>query len=221
VIAATTPQHLPGVLHALEPTLNHYGYVAIPVLVLIEDFGIPVPGETVLILGAVYAGAGRLNVVLVALLAFVGAVIGDNLGFAIGHFGGRPLAERYGRYIFLTRERLDKATAFFDRHGGKIIVIARFVEGLRQANGIIAGISGMRWTRFLVFNAIGAALWVLAWTSVGYFSGSHIDSIYNAATRYDTYLLVALGVLIVALIVRHRLRARGRARAAPGAPPPD
>jgi membrane protein DedA with SNARE-associated domain len=200
-------EHLPGVLHTLEPTLNHYGYLAVVALVLIEDFGVPVPGETVLILAAVYAGAGRLNIVLVALLGFFGALLGDNIGFAIGHFGGRPLAERYGRYIFLTPERLEKATSFFERHGGKIIIVARFIEGLRQANGIIAGISGLRWTRFLVFNAIGAALWVAVWTSVGYFSGSHIDTIYADATRYDKYLVVAL-VLVLAAYVAVRMRRR-------------
>jgi membrane protein DedA with SNARE-associated domain len=200
-------EHLPGVLHTLEPTLNHYGYLAVVALVLIEDFGVPVPGETVLILAAVYAGAGRLNIVLVALLGFFGALLGDNIGFAIGHFGGRPLAERYGRYIFLTPERLEKATSFFERHGGKIIIVARFIEGLRQANGIIAGISGLRWTRFLVFNAIGAALWVAVWTSVGYFSGSHIDTIYADATRYDKYLVVAL-VLVLAAYVALRMRRR-------------
>ncbi len=98
-------------------------------------------------------------------------------GFAIGHFGGRPLVERFGRYILLTPERVKKATGFFERHGGKIVIIARFIEGLRQANGIIAGITSMHWARFTVFtvfNAIGAALWVALWTSVGYFSGNHI-----------------------------------------------
>ncbi|HWD74152.1 MAG TPA: DedA family protein [Solirubrobacteraceae bacterium] len=209
LIAAATP-HLPGVLHSLEPTLNNYGYLAVAGLVLLEDFGVPVPGETVLILGAVYAGAGRLNIVLVGLLAFVAAVIGDNIGFAVGHFGGRPLVERYGRYIFLTPERLDKTTAFFERHGGKIVVVARFIEGLRQANGIIAGISGMHWAKFLIFNAIGAALWVAVWSSIGYFSGSHIDSIYNTATRYSTYLAIAFGVLVLAWIARVVWRRRAR-----------
>jgi membrane protein DedA with SNARE-associated domain len=212
MIAAATSQHLPGVLHTLEPTLNQYGYLAVAGLVLIEDFGVPVPGETVLILGAVYAGSGRLNIVLVALLGFLGAVIGDNIGFAVGHFGGRRLVERYGRYVFLTPERLDRATRFFERHGGKIIVIARFIEGLRQANGIIAGTTGMHWARFLLFNAIGAALWVAVWTSIGYFSGSHINTIYNDATRYDTYLAIAVGVLLLAYIARRVVRAR-RARA--------
>jgi membrane protein DedA with SNARE-associated domain len=212
-------QHLPGVLHTLEPTLNHYGYLAVVGLVLVEDFGVPLPGETVLILAAVYAGTGRLNIVLVALLGFCGALLGDNIGFAIGHFGGRRLAQRYGRYIFLTPERLDKATAFFDGHGAKIIIVARFIEGLRQANGIIAGTTGMHWTRFLIFNAIGAALWVLVWTSVGYLSGSHINTIYNDATRYDTYAAIAFGVLLLAYIARRVVRVR-RSRA-PNPPETD
>jgi membrane protein DedA with SNARE-associated domain len=212
VIAGAAAQHLPGVLHSLEPTLDHFGYLAVVGLVLIEDFGVPVPGETVLILGAVYAGTGRLSIVLVALLGFLGAMLGDNIGFAIGHFGGRRLVERYGRYIFITPVRLDKATRFFNRHGGKIIIVARFVEGLRQANGIVAGTTGMRWTRFLVFNAIGAALWVVVWTSVGYASGSHIDTIYGYATRYDTYVAIGVGVLVVAYIVWRGVRVR-RARA--------
>jgi len=212
MIATAMTVHLPGVLHSLEPTLNHFGYLAVLGLVLIEDFGVPVPGETVLILAAVYAGAGRLNVVLVALLGFCGAVIGDNIGFAIGHFGGRPVIERYGRYILLTPERIDRASGFFERHGGWIIIVARFIEGLRQANGIIAGISGIHWAKFLVFNAIGAALWVAVWTSVGYFSGSHIGTIYHDGTRYSTYLAVALAVLLLAFIARHVVRIR-RARA--------
>ena len=205
---AATTQHLPGVLHSLEPTLNDYGYLAVAGLVLIEDFGVPVPGETILILAAVYAGTGRLSIVLVALLGFCGAVLGDNIGFAIGHFGGRPLIERYGRYIFLTPERIEKATGFFERHGGWIIIVARFIEGLRQANGIIAGISGIHWAKFLLFNAIGAALWVAVWTSVGYFSGSHINTIYDTASRYATYLAIAFGALVVAYIARRVIRVR-------------
>lgn len=216
MIATAMPQHLPGVLHSLEPTLNHLGYLAVVGLVLIEDFGVPVPGETVLILAAVYAGTGRLNVVLVGLFGFLGAVLGDNIGFAIGHFGGRPLVERYGRYIFLTPERIDRASGFFDRHGGWIIIVARFIEGLRQANGIIAGISGIHWAKFLLFNVIGAALWVLVWTSVGYLSGSHINTIYATATRYLTYVAIALGALLLAYIASRIVRIRRpRARARP------
>lgn len=199
---------MPGFLSALSGPLNHYGYWAILALVLLEDFGIPVPGETVLIAAAIYAGHGELNVVAVGLVAFAAAVTGDNIGFVIGHFGGRALALRWGRYIFLTGDRLDRAESFFNRHGGKIIVVARFIEGLRQANGIIAGISGMHWLRFGVFNAIGAALWVGTWVSLGYLAGNHIGTIYGYITRYSYYVLIAAAVLLAGYITRRVLRHR-------------
>jgi len=203
-----TPPPLPGFFASLAPVLDHWGYLAVAGLVMLEDFGVPVPGETMLIAAAVYAGAGRLNVVVVGVIGFLAAVVGDNIGFAIGHFGGRALALRFGRYVFLTSERLDKAESFFARHGGKIIVAARFLEGLRQANGIVAGISGMAWRRFLAFNALGAALWVGVWVSAGYLAGTHITVIYDQVTRYSLYALIALGVLVAAFITRHLLRRR-------------
>ena len=91
-----SPPPLPGVLNVLAGPLDHFGYWAVLLFVLVEDFGIPVPGETVLIAASVYAGAGRLNVVAVGLVAFIAAVAGDNIGFAIGHFGGRALVLRWG-----------------------------------------------------------------------------------------------------------------------------
>jgi membrane protein DedA with SNARE-associated domain len=207
---ASSPPPLPGFLNALSSPLQHFGVWAIGLLILLEDFGIPVPGETILIAGAVYAGAGRLNVVLVGVVAFIAAIIGDNIGFAIGHFGGRALALRWGKYVFLTEERLDKAEAFFNRRGAIVITFARFVEGLRQANGIIAGITGMHWLRFLIFNAIGAALWVGTWVSLGYLAGSHITTIYHYITLYSYYVLIALAVLLAAYITRRVLRRRRR-----------
>jgi membrane protein DedA with SNARE-associated domain len=209
-----TSPPLPGVLAPLAPLLDHYGYLAIGGLVLLEDFGVPVPGETVLIAGAAYAGAGRLNVAVVGLIALAAAIVGDNIGYAVGRFGGRALVLRYGRYIFLTAERLDKAEAFFARHGGKVVTVARFLEGLRQANGIIAGIAGMPWLKFLVYNALGAVLWVALWVSVGDLAGRHLGTIYSEFTRYSLFVLIALGAVILALIGRHLVRRRRAARAA-------
>jgi membrane protein DedA with SNARE-associated domain len=212
-LASNPPPELPGFLNAVGGQLNHYGYWAVLVLVMLEDFGIPVPGETILIAAAIFAGAGKLNVVLVGVVGFIAAVLGDNIGFAIGHFGGRALALRWGKYVFLTEERLDKAEYFFDHNGARIIIVARFIEGLRQANGIIAGITGMHWRRFLVFNAIGAALWVGTWVTLGYVAGNHIGTIYHDITQYSLYALIALVVVVVALVIRHVLRRRRRAAA--------
>ena len=208
---------LPGFLNSLSSPLGHYGLWAVLFFVLIEDFGIPVPGETILIAAAVFAGSGRLNVVAVGLVGFCAAVAGDNIGYAIGRFGGRALAERWGKYVFLTAERLEKAESFFHRHGGKIIVMARFIEGLRQANGLIAGIAEMKWLKFLAFNALGAALWVGTWVSAGYFAGQHITTIYNDVTRYSLYAAIVAAVVIAAWVgvrVRRHRRSRSAATAA-------
>ncbi|MFF3191208.1 DedA family protein [Streptomyces misionensis] len=199
---------LPGPLAHLAPLLAHYGYWAVGAVILVEDFGVPAPGETILLAAGVYAGAGELDVVKVALIAFAAAVVGDNIGYLIGHYGGRAFVHRWGRYVFLTPKRFATAEEFFHRHGGKIVTVARFVEGLRQVNGIIAGTSGMHWRRFLVFNALGAALWVGLWTSLAYLTGSHITEVYDEIKRYEIYVLVALAVLVVALVVRHVLRRR-------------
>jgi membrane protein DedA with SNARE-associated domain len=209
----STPVVLPGFLGSLAPVLNNWGYLAVGGLLFLEDFGVPAPGETVLIAAAVYAGAGRLNIFMVGLVAVVAAIIGDNIGYAIGFFGGRALVLRFGKYVRLTPERLDKAEAFFARYGGVVVAGARFIEGLRQANGVIAGISRMPWPRFLVFNMLGAALWVGTWATVGYTAGSHITIIYDQVSKYSLWVLLALVALVVGLTVRRLMRRRARAEA--------
>jgi membrane protein DedA with SNARE-associated domain len=199
-------QPLPGLLAHLAPVLDQYGYLAVGGLIALEDFGIPVPGETILIAAAAYAGAGRLNIVAVGLVAVLAAVAGDNVGYAVGFFGGRALVERFGKYVGLTSQRLDKAEGFFRRYGGVVVMGARFIEGLRQANGIVAGTIRMPWPRFLLFNTLGAVLWVGAWASAGYLAGGHITSIYYSVTRYSLYLLIALAVVVAALIIRAAVR---------------
>jgi len=208
-----TDTQLPGVFADLQPVLKHYGYLAVGGFVLLEDFGVPVPGEAILIAAAVFAGSGHMNIALVILVAVLGAIIGDNIGFAVGHFGGRPLVERFGRYVFLTPDRLDHAEEYFNKHGGKIVTIARFIEGLRQLNGFLAGIVGMHWAKFLAFNALGAVLWVCTWAGVGYLAGENIVEIYAAFDRYKSYVIAALAVVFAILITRRVMRRRVRADA--------
>ena len=193
----------------MAPLLDHYGYLAVAGLLFLENLGVPiVPGETMLVAGAIYAGAGRMNVVALGLVAVAACVAGGFGGWAIGWFGGRELAERYGRYVFLTAKRLDRAERFFASRGAFVITFARFLEGLRQANGIIAGLTKMPWARFLIFNGLGAVLWVAVWISVGYLAGDHISAIYADVTKYLLYVLIALAVGVAALIARHLLRRR-------------
>lgn len=203
---------LPGIFGSLAPLLEQYGYLAVVGLVTIEGFGVPAPGQTILIAAGVYAGAGQLNIVLVVLLGILAATVGDNIGFGIGHYGGRRLVLRFGHYVLLTEERLDKAEDFFARHGTIVVPVARFIDGLRQANGIVAGLAKMPWWRFLACNALGAAAWVGLWTMAGYVAGDHITVIYDEFRRYQTYLLIAVGVLIVVVLARWGWRRRARRR---------
>lgn len=204
----TAPPPLPGVLAAVAPYLAHYGYLAVGGLLLVEDFGLLVPGETVMIVAAVYAGAGRMSIVAVALVALAAAITGDSIGWAIGRYGGHRLLARYGRYVLLTPPRVARGEEFFARHGNKIVPVARFFDGLRQANGIIAGMAGMPFPRFLMLNTLGAALWVGTWTTVGDLAGRHIGTLYSVIVRYGTYEVVALAVLAIALLVRFAVRRR-------------
>ncbi|GEK01710.1 DedA family protein [Streptomyces sp. 1-11] len=201
---------MPGVLGDIAPILDHWGYWAVGGVIFVEDFGVPAPGETILIAAAVYAGAGQLNIFAVVAIGVFAAVLGDNVGYLIGRTGGHALVQRYGKYVFLPPERYEKAEKFFARHGGKVVTIARFIEGLRQLNGIIAGSAEMPWPRFVAFNTLGALLWVGLWAGVGYFAGDHITTIYTEVNRYSTYVLIALGVLIVAFVVRAVVRRRRR-----------
>ena len=199
------PQHIPAYIQALAPLIHNYGYFGVGALLLLEDFGVPAPGETILIASAFYAGLGDLNILLVCIVGFLAAVIGDNIGFAIGEYGGHPLVERFGRYVFLTPQRLKKAEDFFNYHGGKIVTVARFVEGLRQLNGIIAGLSEMRWPKFITYNSLGAALWVSFWAMVGYFGGSHIDTFLHYQL-YFTLAVVAGVILYIAFFIYRQKR---------------
>jgi membrane protein DedA with SNARE-associated domain len=161
--SGTTP--LPGFLGSLAGPLDHYGYWAIALLLLLENIGVPVvPGEFAMISGAIFAGTGRagLNIVVVAIVAFVASVVGAEIGYFLGRFAGRELILHYGRYIMIKPHHLDRAEAVVDRYGGFVVVIARFIVGLREANGIIAGITQMRWVTFTVFNVFGALVALLA-----------------------------------------------------------
>jgi membrane protein DedA with SNARE-associated domain len=217
LLGATGPAPLPGFLNSLAGPLDHYGYGAIALLLLLENIGIPVfPGELALIGGAIFAGTGRagLNIVLVGVVAVAASFVGAEIGYLIGKYAGRELVLRYGKYVLLKPHHLDRAEAITSRFGGIVVVIARFIVGLREANGIIAGITQMRWLTFVIFNALGACAWVAVWLTIGDVAGDHIAAIYTDINRYFLYALIALVVLLAAYLARRLLRRRRRAHEA-------
>ncbi|CAM3068220.1 alkaline phosphatase [Mycobacterium intermedium] len=205
---------LPGVFQSLSPVLDRYGYAAIVVLVGLEGVGIPLPGQLILIAAGVYAGLGQFNIVVVLLLGLLAAVGGDNAGYAVGRYGGRELVQRFGRYVFLTEKRLAATERFFDKRGPVVVVIGRFVDGLRQASGIAAGLARMGWQRYLAYNAAGSLVWVGVWVFAGYLAGSHIEALYRGLVHYQKFLLGALAVALIAVIVRWVVKRRSAQRAA-------
>jgi membrane protein DedA with SNARE-associated domain len=201
---------LPGFLHSVAPILDRYGYLAVAGVIGVESFGVPAPGQTIMVAAAIYAGAGRMNVFAVAAIAFIAAVLGDNVGYWIGVRGGRKAVHRWGKYVFLTPERLARAEGFFARRGSRIVVVARFIDGLRQFNGVIAGITAMPWRTFLLYNAIGAALWVGWWTTVAYVFGTHLVEIIEHAQHYKWWAISIIGIAVVAYVTLHLRHIRRR-----------
>lgn len=140
----------------------------------------------------------------------MGAVASDDVGYAVGRFGGRGRGLGFGRCVFLSEARLGRAEAFFGRHGDKVVAVARFVEGFGQLNGsVAAGASRMAWRRLPASNALGAALWVGVWGSVGYFFGDRLGAIVPVLERYELYFVVG-AVLLIALAVAYKLFKRRR-----------
>jgi membrane protein DedA with SNARE-associated domain len=178
-----------------------YGYLAVFFLIMVEDFGIPSPGEITLISVSIIASQGGLNIALVLFLAWCGAVIGDNIGFGIGHFGGGRLLIRYGNRFGLTQKRFESASIFFNRYGGGFVLIARFIEVARQLNGIIAGSAGMKWWKFILYNSAGAALWVFFWGYGSYALGNHFFKYIPVIESSGYYGLIAITALLFIFIL--------------------
>ena len=192
----------------VKPYLDHYGYWALFGAILLENFGLPVPGETLLIASALLASQGKMHIVPLLVTACIAAITGDNIGYAIGRFGGRRLVFRYGRYVLITEERLQKAEGFFGRYGGAVVVMARFFAVLRQLNGIVAGTAKMRWYRFLLYNILGAALWVTFWGMLFFELGERGFRFGAEINTVQFFLLGGLVAAILALTIHwlHRRR---------------
>jgi membrane protein DedA with SNARE-associated domain len=180
----------------LDPTqlIAAYGYWAVLAVVGVESLGIPLPGETTLIAAALYAATShRLSVGLVILAATAGAILGDNAGYAIGHWGGYRILVRYGRYVRLNDARIKLARYIFWRHGGKVVFFGRFISVLRTYAAFFAGTTRMSWWRFFAFNASGGVLWALLYGLGAYALGHQLVRL----TGTVRWALGAAAVLVI------------------------
>jgi membrane protein DedA with SNARE-associated domain len=196
---------------ALRRHFQEWGYWTVLVTLLLENAGVPLPGETVLLFASFLAfSERRLYLPYVMLIAVAACTLGDNCGYLIGHFGGRPLLERY-KHIFRIRDlTIRRGEKLFARHGSLAIFFARFIFGMRIIAGPLAGVLRMPWRHFFVFNFLGAVAWVSAISVVGYLFGSQWDHLVLIFKRVDTAILLLVAVLVLFLWWRRRQQQQER-----------
>ncbi len=199
--------------------IGSFGYWAVFLLVAIESLGIPLPGETALILAGVYAGhTHRLDPWVIFGVAAAAAIIGDNIGYWLGAKGGYPLARRYGSKVRLDERKLKTARYLFDRHGRKVVFFGRFVSVLRTYAAFLAGVSRMDWWRFVLANAAGGILWAGIYTLASYLAGDAL--LRNSGTISWILGGAAVVAIVLGLIAVRRQAARLGDRAEAAYPGP-
>jgi membrane protein DedA with SNARE-associated domain len=187
-------------LGTLEPWIHDYGVAAVFLILVFESFGAPLPDESLLIVAAILSGRGDISFPGLLVSAWIGAVLGDNIGYLVGRTLGHKLIWRYGKKVGLTAERLHKVEVLFANYGSVTVAFARFVSVLRQLNGVVAGTMEMDWRRFLIFNALGGALWVLVWTLVGFYVGIHGAHLVVLMHRLGFLGAITVAILLVAIL---------------------
>jgi len=185
----------------LHQFIADYGYWAIALFVGLESMGLPLPGETILIIGAGYAGSHDGSLAAVILSAAAGAVIGDNLGYVLGRQFGTRFLQRYGSKIGVTSERIKLGQYLFMRYGGKVVFIGRFIAVLRFLAAFLAGTNRMPWPRFLVANAAGAIVWATVVGVAAYTLGRGIHAI-RGPLGLITMILAAAAIVAIFLYLR-------------------
>ena len=195
--------------------LATYGYWAVFALVAAESLGIPLPGETALIIAAAYAGhTHHLSPWIIFAVASAAAIAGDNVGFWIGGKGGYRLARKYGQKVRLDERKLKIARYLFDTHGPKVVFFGRFISLLRVYAAFLAGTSRMRWHRFLFANATGGIAWAGAYTLAAYLAGDTLRSLsgtIDLAVGGTAGLTIAAALLLILRRQTGRLAARAEA----------
>jgi membrane-associated protein len=209
---ASIPDSPRGILHFVSGLLLAHGYAVIFIGAALDNFGLPASGDVVLFAGGWFANLGRVALPLVMLSGFAGALVSDNAVYWIGRIGGRPLISRVLKMRFLhfliNEGTLEKVERSFEAHGGKMVFVGRFGPGLRSMTPLFAGVSRMKYYKFLPYNLSAAAVWAVAYTLVGYVFGSYWSELLAVAKSFG-YGIVALFILVLAAYLIRRLLNRG------------
>jgi len=187
----------------VQPLVQRYGYAGVVGTVSAEGLGVPLPGQTTLMAAALEAARGELDIVSLGVLALLAAVIGNSIGYLIGRTCGRQLLRKLGA----SESREQKMTALFRRYGGGFVVLARFLDGPRQLNGLIAGMLEMPFWVFTVFNFIGALLWVGVWGLGTYYLWEHVGTVHRLLSHLNPWAAAVAVMCVLAMLV-YLFRAR-------------
>ena len=189
------------IFELLRGFFEHHGYLTVFFALMIENAGIPVPGETILLFASFLAfDDGSMRLPWIICIGIVACTTGDNIGYWIGRRGGRPLLERYQKLFRITDRSIARGERLFERFGSITIFFARFVFGMRIIAGPLAGVLRMRWPRFALFNFLGAAVWVSVISTIGYLFGEHWNRLVRFIGHANLILfIIAIGVASIAL----------------------
>jgi membrane-associated protein len=194
-----------SILDLVREAMARHGYWVVGLTLLLENAGLPVPGESVLLFASFLAySRHELQMPWIVLVAIAAATFGDNLGFFIGDRGGHFFLARYQSALHIPQATIDRGERLFAQYGAATIFFARFLFGLRVIAGPLAGVLRMPWKRFALFNALGATLWVLVISAIGYRFGKHWDQLVIALRRLDVALTIFALVVIFAIWRWHR-----------------
>jgi membrane protein DedA with SNARE-associated domain len=212
-LIASIPDSPQGILRFVTDLLLAHGYVVIFVGAALDNFGLPASGDVVLFAGGWFSNLGHAALPVVMLSGFGGALVSDNAVYWIGRIGGRPLITRVLKIRFLhfliNEGTLEKVERSFEAHGGKVVFVGRFGPGLRSMTPLFAGVSRMKYYRFLPYNLSAAAVWAVAYTLVGYTFGAYWSDLLAVAQSFG-YVLVALIALVLGAYLLRRFLRRGR-----------
>jgi membrane-associated protein len=207
---ASIPDSPQGILHFVTGLLLAHGYIVIFIGAALDNFGLPASGDVVLFAGGWFANLGRVALPLVMLSGFAGALVSDNAVYWIGRIGGRPLISRVLKMRFLhfliNEGTLEKVERSFEAHGGKMVFVGRFGPGLRSMTPLFAGVSRMKYYKFLPYNLSAAAVWAVAYTLVGYVFGSYWSDLLAVAKSFGYGIVVLVTLVLGAYLIRRLLK---------------
>jgi membrane-associated protein len=198
-----------GFIDIIRQFLLEWGYWTVALGLLLENSGVPVPGETILILASVLSyNTHELRLPWIIVVGTIAATTGDNIGYWIGRKGGRPLLERWKRFFRISTTHVQIGETLIAKHGPLAIFFARFVAGARIVAGPLAGVLMMEWKRFALFNFLGAVTWVSVIAGVAYAFGSQLDRLLGYVSDFNWIILGLVAVAITYFVWRQRRKAR-------------